>query len=381
VISETEALAKYRLSDEAKAAVPTPALVLFPELLYDNIGRAVKQVGRAERLRPHFKTHKTMEVVRFLQTFGVKKHKCATIAEAEVLARAGAKDVLLAYPLVGPNVERWSALRKAYPDVLFRTVVDHPDALEPLLASKGSDKPPLEILVDVNVGMDRTGACIDDSAAELYRRLHDDPRSTAAGLHVYDGHTNMASVEERRSLVDRVWAATAALVKRLEADGLAVPRIVVGGTGGFARWGELTAEEPRLECSPGTLFLNDWGYYSKYQDLDYFPSAAMLTRVVSKPKPGLLTFDLGSKSISPDSDAPKRAKFLGLPDAKILSQHEEHMVVETSAASSTPVGALFYAWPHHICPTVALHQEILIAEGGEIVDAWKVAARDRRVGV
>src|SRR6476620_3071379 len=92
------ALPRYRLHKEVEAAVHTPSLVIYPELLYDNIGRAVQQVGDASRLRPHFKTHKTMQVVQFLQSFGVKKHKCATIAEAETLAAAGAKDVIVAYP-------------------------------------------------------------------------------------------------------------------------------------------------------------------------------------------------------------------------------------------------------------------------------------------
>jgi D-threonine aldolase len=381
MISDAEALAKYRLSDEAMATVPTPSLVVFPELLYDNIGRAVKQAGKADRLRPHFKTHKTMEVVKFLQTFGVKKHKCATIAEAETLARAGAKDVLIAYPLVGPNVARWKALRETYPDVVFRAIVDHADSLAMLLESKKADEPPSELLVDVNVGMDRTGATINGSAADLYRKISTDLRCHPAGLHVYDGHTSMSDAKARAAQVDRVWSAVREFVKELEGERLSVPRIVVGGTGGFARWGEIAHEESRLECSPGTLFLNDWGYLTKYEDLPYFPSAVLLTRVVSKPRPGHLTFDLGSKAASPDSDVANRVKILGLPNAKIVSQHEEHLVVETPAADETPIGSLFFAWPNHICPTVAMHQEILIAEGGEIIDAWKVAARDRRVGV
>jgi D-serine deaminase-like pyridoxal phosphate-dependent protein len=379
--ADGEAVERYRLRADVEAAVPTPSLVVYPELLYDNISRAVQQVGDAARLRPHFKTHKTIQVVHFLQSFGVTKHKCATIAEAETLAAAGAKDVILAYPLVGPNVGRYRKLREARPDVVFRTIVDDSRSLDSLLDSKGEHEPPLELLVDVNVGMDRTGTAIDDRAADLYRRISSDPRAVPAGLHVYDGHTNQPDAEVRTAQVDRVWSAMQEFVGKLEAEGLSAPRIVVGGTGGFARWGELCRSEPRLECSPGTLFLNDWGYYSKYADLPYFPSIVLLTRVVSKPRTGRMTLDLGSKAVSSDADVAKRVKLLGLPGAEIIGQHEEHLVVETPDADSIEIGTLFYAWPNHVCPTVALHQELLVSEAGDIVDAWPVVARDRRITV
>ena len=80
----------------------------------------------ADRLRPHVKTHKMAEVVRLTEGLGIRKHKCATIAEAEMLAATGGADVLLAYPLVGPNVARLARLMRAYPQTTFRTLVDHP---------------------------------------------------------------------------------------------------------------------------------------------------------------------------------------------------------------------------------------------------------------
>src|SRR4029079_13885180 len=133
------------------------------------------------------------------------------------LADAGAPDVLLAYPLVGPNVARFKKLRQANPGVVFRKIVDHVDSLTALLDSKEPDEPALELLVDVNVGMDRTGAAIDDRAADLYYRITADPRSNPPGLHVYDGHTNQPEAEARSAQVDRVWSAVQELVKNLES--------------------------------------------------------------------------------------------------------------------------------------------------------------------
>jgi D-serine deaminase-like pyridoxal phosphate-dependent protein len=227
----------------------------------------------------------------------------------------------------------------------------------------------------------RTGAEIGARALEVYRRLADSPVLAPGGLHVYDGHTNQPDADIRARQVAEVWTTVHAFVKSLEADGFAVPRIVVGGSGGFPAWARRAALEPRLECSPGTLILNDAGYRNKYADLDCFPAAVLLGRVVSKPATGLLTVDLGSKAVAPDSDPAVRVQLLNVPGAEILSQHEEHLVVRTPAAEETPLGFLVYAWPNHICPTVALHRELLVVENGEVVETWPVVARDRSLTV
>ncbi|HVJ79852.1 MAG TPA: D-TA family PLP-dependent enzyme, partial [Planctomycetia bacterium] len=201
------------------------------------------------------------------------------------------------------------------------------------------------------------------------------------GLHVYDGHTSQPEPQTRQAQVDDVWRRTKEFVRAVEDAGLPVPRIVCGGTGSFPMWAAIGREEPRIEASPGTFFLNDWGYFRRYPDLPYFPAAVLFTRVVSKPRPGRLTLDLGSKAVAPDSDVALRAVILDLPDAAIVGQSEEHLVVETSEADRFEPGDLLYAWPNHICPTCALHKELLVVEQGKVAGSWPVAARDRVLGV
>src|SRR5690349_8311019 len=101
----------YTIHDTS--AIYSPALIFFKPLIERNLALAVKTVGDPSRLRPHVKTHKTREIVRMELAAGVSKHKCATIAEAEMLAACGATDVLLAYSLVGPNCGRMAQLMKA----------------------------------------------------------------------------------------------------------------------------------------------------------------------------------------------------------------------------------------------------------------------------
>src|SRR5262249_22400532 len=143
----------------------SPSLLIFRDLVRKNLGAMVAIARGADRLRPHVKTHKMPALVRMAEAPGIRKHKCATIAEAEMVAAAGGHDVLLAYPLVGPNVERLARLARAYPGTTFRAAVDDPGGARALSeAFRGADRP-LPVLVDLEVGMGRTGIEPGDAAA------------------------------------------------------------------------------------------------------------------------------------------------------------------------------------------------------------------------
>src|SRR4051812_32147882 len=98
----------YLIDDPS--ALLSPSLVIFRDLVRKNLTAMVDLARGADRLRPHVKTHKMAAIVRMSEQEGIHKHKCATIAEGEMVAGAGGKDVLLAYPLVGPNVDRFARL-------------------------------------------------------------------------------------------------------------------------------------------------------------------------------------------------------------------------------------------------------------------------------
>src|SRR5437870_1538644 len=120
----------YRLNNPSK--VVSPSLLFYRDLIQRNIIRAIEIAGDPSRLRPHVKTHKTREIAKMQLAAGVTKHKCATIAEAEMLATCGAPDVLIAYPMVGPNCQRVAALARKYPQTRFGVTIDHPKSLRDL---------------------------------------------------------------------------------------------------------------------------------------------------------------------------------------------------------------------------------------------------------
>jgi D-serine deaminase-like pyridoxal phosphate-dependent protein len=313
--------------------------------------------------------------VRLCEELGIRKHKCATIAEAEMVAAAGGTDVLLAYPLVGPNIARLAGLLRKYPATTFRALVDHPVAAEALSDGVRASERPLPVLIDLEVGMGRTGIAPDDSAVALAGLIQRLPNLVLDGLSAYDGQVHDGALEARRRSTTPGVELTLALRERLESLGLPVPRLVMGGTPTFPIHAALHV--PGVECSPGTCTLHDIGYATRYPDLPFIPAAFLLGRVISQPRPGRICLDLGHKAVAADPPAGSRLTLLDVPEATMSTHSEEHLVVETPQAHRFPPGTPVLALPTHICPTCALHRRAYVIEDGDLVDEWEIAARDR----
>jgi D-serine deaminase-like pyridoxal phosphate-dependent protein len=359
----------------------SPALVFYPELIRRNIARVLEMAGAPQRLRPHVKTHKTREIAQLLLDAGVTKHKCATIAEAEMLATLGAPDVLIAYQLVGPNVKRLAELIRQFPQTTFSTLIDHPEAARGLAAGMSTAGAAVGVILDLDVGQHRTGVPVGDEALALYEQASKSPGLTPNGFQIYDGHNNQPDRAQREAGVRAFLAPVLELRERAVARGTPVPRLVCGGTPSFPVYAGMTSE-PGIECSPGTFVLHDAGYGPKYADLaGITPAAVLLTRVVSRPAPNLVTLDLGHKAVAADVVMEKRVTLLDFPEYRAVGHSEEHLVVETAEVTSYEPGDVVYALPGHVCPTVALYKEALVAEGGRIVGRWSVVSRDRMLTV
>ena len=131
----------------------------------------IRYAGGTARLRPHVKTHKMPDVIRLQLAAGITKFKCATLAEAEMVAQCGAPDVLLAYQLLGPKVARFAQLIKAYPQTAFSTIVDDEGAIRALSQGLSAAGVEAEVLLDIDNGMHRTGIAPGTAAAALYRLI------------------------------------------------------------------------------------------------------------------------------------------------------------------------------------------------------------------
>ena len=141
----------YTINDIDK--LDSPALVTYPHRVKQNIDMLKYMIDDVFRLRPHVKTFKNKDVVELMLDAGISKFKCATIAEAEMLAMCGARDVLLAYQPVGPKLGRLMRLIISYPDTKFSCLVDDQDIAATISASAIKNSIRVNIYIDLNVGM------------------------------------------------------------------------------------------------------------------------------------------------------------------------------------------------------------------------------------
>ena len=287
-----------------------------------------------------------------------------------MIARAGGSDVLIAYPIVGPNLKRLAKLVERFPEVKFRVILDDIDVAEAL--SQGMN-PPLSVLIDVDVGMGRTGIALAE-VANFYRHCEQLPGLSVVGLHAYDGHIRESDPIVRKVAAQPGIDSVLELRRSLISEGFDVPLLVLGGTPTFPIHAKVTGLG--IECSPGTCVFHDASYADRFPDLPFTPAALLLTRVISRPRPGRLCLDVGHKAVAADP-AGARLRLLGVPEAAIGPQSEEHLVVETPHSRDFPPGTPLLAIPTHVCPTCALHQKAYVMEGGKLVDEWEVQARNR----
>ena len=359
--------------------VISPSLLFYRDRIENNIRGMVKIAGDADRLIPHVKTHKSTEIVKLQLSQGINKFKCATIAEAEMLADSGAKWILLSYQMVGPNIERLFALREKFSDATFASLVDNETSADQLNEAALAKGAVAHIFLDVNNGMNRSGHVTDETILSLYRYISTLSNVSFEGVHVYDGHLRNPEFTERKSEVDLAFEKVLPLFDLIKTHTGAEPMIIAGGSPSFT----VHALRPNVFLSPGTNVLWDWGYGDRFDGQPFEHAALVLTRVVSKPAAGVVTIDLGHKAVAAENPIENRFKLLNLSSYKVTGQSEEHGVLEVGQEvwDAVQIGDVLYALPFHICPTVALHDFASVIEDGQVTDEWKIVARNRRITI
>ena len=344
----------------------SPGLIVYPERVKRNIAKVIEMVnGNPSRLRPHIKTHKTKEGNDLMLAAGITKFKCATIAEAELLALSDAPDVLISMQLIGPNLERFKNLQAHYPKTTFSSIVD--DALAASELNRIFADGKTGVYVDLNMGMNRTGIK-PERALALIQHIQTLPNITLRGLHAYDGHIRDKVYEDRAKHVETDFTAFYKLLDQIDHSNL---ELVVSGTPSFL----VHHNNPLFTCSPGTFIFFDAGYATLFPENTFEFGVEIIARIISKPTDTTICLDLGHKSVAAENPIDNRVRFIDHPTWVLKSQSEEHGIVEVGDNATFSIGEIIRMIPYHVCPTVNLHSHLQVIDGG----LWEVKARNRRL--
>jgi D-serine deaminase-like pyridoxal phosphate-dependent protein len=353
----------------------SPALLIYTERVKYNLDLLVSSIDDVSRLRPHVKTHKTSEVVKMSLKAGITKFKCATIAEAEMLAMSNAEDVLLAYQAVGPKASRLISLIRTYPQTQFACLVDNHTAAGQLDELARASDLIVTVYIDLNVGMNRSGV-LPAEALEFYVHCAKLSALLVKGLHVYDGHIHDEDLTIRENRVAAAYAPVENLISQLSGHGFS-PVVIAGGTPTYP----IYAAKKNLECSPGTFIYWDYGYQNAFTEQRYLTAALVITRIVSLPDKTKICVDLGHKSIGSENVLEKRVRFLNAPELKFIGHSEEHLVLDAGPDHQYQIGDVLYGLPYHICPTVALYSSATTIVNKKVSGEWKNQARERKINL
>ena len=358
----------------------TPALVLDLDAMERNVAAMAAHCRRVgQRLRPHAKSHKSPDIARAQIAAGAVGVCCATLREAEAMAAAGTRGILVTSPPTGPaKIARLAALREAAPDVLV--AVDTAAGLAALAAAARDwdSRRPLGIVVDFDVGTRRTGAAGAEAVVALARAADAAPGLAFAGLQAYYGHLqHIADFAERRAAVRPESARIRAAAAALAAAGLPPPVVTGGGTGTH----DIDHRDGALdELQAGSYVFADVQYdacaLTPGDPRPFAPALFVQATVVNDVHARHAVIDAGLKSFATDGPAPKCAE--GAPEgARYRFLGDEHGAVEFAEGSDArlEVGAQLALQAPHCDPTANLYDAYHCVRGDTLVDIWPVAAR------
>jgi len=355
--------------------ISTPAVVVDLDVVERNLARMADycrdhQLG----LRPHTKTHKSIEAAQMQLQLGAVGLTVAKVGEAEVMAASGAKEILVAHPIMGDaKIERLARLAK---DLRIIVAVDSHRAAEGLARVARKEGVTFDVLVEFDSGSQRCGVTAGEEAKILGEKITTLDGVRLCGLFTYFGNV-WGDEAERVSEMDKARNDVAMTLQAYQAAGLSTEIVSAGSTPAAMMSHTI---EGITEIRPGTYIYNDLNTH--YQGLCSLDECAVrvMTTVVSTAVPGHSIVDAGSKTLSSDlCSAGPKSGYGTLVERKgtLKKLNEEHGYLYTSDLASFEAGQVFSVIPNHVCTCINMHDEILTARKGIVTGSWRVAARGK----
>jgi 3-hydroxy-D-aspartate aldolase len=359
--------------------IPTPALLLDLDRFERNLRRmAAHARASGKNLRPHAKTHRCPEIARRQVSAGALGVACAKLGEAEVMARAGVRGLLITTEVVSPaTIRRLMQLVSAAPDTMV--VIDNPVNVADLGREAAADGVTVNVLVDVDVGTRRTGIAPGEPALALARAAVAQPALRFRGLQGYAGHcAHVMGWQARREASHAALKPLMETRELIERAGIPVEIVAGGSTGTF----DIDIELPGLtELQAGSYCVMDIDYrrigaQSGPLNGNFEMALTVITTVVSVPTTDRAMVDGGLKAFSTDKPFPPES--VERPGVEFSFAGDEHGRLTVTYPSRGPkLGERIEFFPPHCDPTINLYDRIYAMRGDKVEAVWDIAARGR----
>ena len=354
----------------AKPDLDTPALCLDIEAVEANIKRMADLFRDGPvRLRPHAKTHKSPILAQMQLAAGAIGITCAKLGEAEVLAAAGIKDILIANQITGAGKIARLVNLAGYTEVMV-AVDDAANVAEFDTAAQAKGVR-LRVLVELNIGMERCGVLPGEPALALAQRVAASPGLRLEGVMGYEGHTVfIQDPQERREKTEASVELLVDTANLLRRHGIPVKIVSSGSTGTHL----ITGRYPGVtEIQAGSYITMD----SQYRDevgIDFAYGLTVLASVTSVPAPDRAFIDAGLKTLTRDFGLPK---VIDPPGWDLTRLSEEHGHLHRAGGAPLQPGDKVEIVPNHGCTTINLHDEYHVLRQGVLEAVWPIAARGK----
>jgi len=353
-----------------KAELDTPALLIDLDVMERNLETAAAFFRSVKAdLRPHTKTSKCPIIARKQIEAGAIGVCCAKVGEAEQMVFGGVENILIANQVVGRSkVARLMSLARR---ARMKVAVDDPQNVKDLSEAAQAFGADLDVLVEVNVGMDRCGVEPGQPVAELAKVVTRSKGLRFMGLMGYEGHLqNVTPFEKREAEAKKAMALLLQSKESVEKAGIPIEVVSAGGTGTYNITGRISGI---TEIEAGSYVFMDAAYRKVLQDFEC--ALTVLTTVISRPAPNRAVVDIGRKSISNDMGMPV---VFNVPGATLVGLSEEHgtLTVEGDASQLRP-GDKIEILPSHGDTTINIHSHYFATRKGKLEAIWEIVGRGK----
>lgn len=363
---------------KSKFDLETPCLVLDVDILEQNIKKMQLSAQRAgKNLRPHVKTHKCSSLAMKQVEAGAIGVCVAKLSEAEALADAGLDTILITGPIASPGkAARLVELTSAVPSLM--AVIDHPDHIALLdNALKKGDRS-MDVLLDVDVGLNRTGARPPEALA-LAEQVLSCPRLRLCGIQAYAGQVqHIPAYDERKKTSLRCLQEAVPIFRSLKERIPTCTIFSASGTGTF----DIDIAIPEVtELQVGSYVCMDTEYLeigsadNETRFVSFAPALRLLTTVVSASHSDFVTVDAGLKTLYRDGGIPK---VIGPGSTELVYDWfgDEYGRVSRTGDSDLPViGSVLELITSHCDPTINLFDRYVLTRGDTVTGTWPIDLR------